>query len=144
MNTAKLGRKKEHRERTLRNVATSLILYEKVITTEAKAKAVAPLVERLISTSMSGSIAARRSAKALLFDMNAVSKLFDDLSTRANERTSGFVRLTKLPPRLGDGSAMAEMALLFPPLEKIIEQESKAKVKVRKSTASATTTNDES
>jgi len=136
MTIRKLGRKKEHRERTLRNLATSLILYEKVTTTEAKAKAVVSMVERLISKSLKGSIAARRSAKATLFDMNAVSKLFEDLPGRSEGRTSGFVRMTKLPARPGDGAEMARMELLLTPLEQIIEQEAKAKVRVRKSTIS--------
>ena len=133
MTIRKLGRKKENRERTLRNVATSLILYEKIITTEAKAKALVPLVERLISSSLKGTLAARRSAKALLFDRNAVSKLFEDLPTRSASRTSGFVRLTKIAPRPGDGASMAQMELILVPLEQIIEKESSAKVSVRKS-----------
>jgi large subunit ribosomal protein L17 len=135
MTIRKLGRKKENRERTLRNVATSLILYEKIVTTEAKAKALSPMVERLISNSLKGTLAARRDAKALLFDRNAVSKLFEDLPTRSANRTSGFVRLTKLPVRPGDGASMTQMELILTPLEEIIEKESKAKVRVRKTAA---------
>lgn len=134
MHTAKLGRKKEHRERTLRNLATSLVLYEKVRTTEAKAKALIPLVERLITRAVTGSIAARRYAKGLLFDNNAVAKLFEDLPARKGTRSSGFVRITKLPPRPGDGSSMALLELLFVPVEEIIQAESKTKVKVSKKT----------
>lgn len=132
MTQLKLGRKKEHRERTLRNLATSLFLYEKVKTTEAKAKAVLPMVERLISHALSDSLAARRMAKASLFDQNAVRKLFDDLKTRHGARTSGFVRITKLPVRPGDGSSMAQLELLYTPLEEVLQKESKTKVSVRK------------
>jgi large subunit ribosomal protein L17 len=107
-------------------------LYEKVETTEAKAKAVTPMVERLITSARTGTIAARRDAKALLFDMNAVSKLFEDLTTRGGTRTSGFVRITKLPPRPGDGASMAQMELLLTPIEDLIQQESRTKISVRK------------
>jgi len=131
----KLGRKKEHRERTIRNLATSLVLYEKVRTTTAKAESVVPLLERLITKARTGSLAARRAAKALLFDPNAVSKLFEDLSQRQGTRTSGFLRVTKLPPRPGDGAAMAQVEFLLTPLETILQAESKTKVSVRKTAA---------
>jgi large subunit ribosomal protein L17 len=132
MTDRKLGRKKEHRERTLRNLATSLVLYEKIQTTEAKAKTISPIVERLLSNSFKNTLAARRDAKAMLFDMNAVTKLFEDFPTRQGTRTSGFVRITKLNPRPGDGTPMAQVELLLTPLEAVIEQESQTKVKVRK------------
>lgn len=134
MTIRKLGRKKEHRERTLRNLATSLVLYEKVETTEAKAKSVIPLVERLITRARKNTLESRRYAKSLLFDMNAVSKLFDDLEKRQDGRTSGFVRITKLSPRMGDSAKMAQLELLYLPLEKVLEEESQTKVKVRKTT----------
>jgi len=139
MTTPKLGRKKEHRERTLRNLATSLILFEKVRTTEAKAKAITPMVERLISHALTGSLAARRSAKAVLFDMNAVAKLFEDVANRKGDRESGFVRITKLPVRPGDGSAMAQLELLYTPLEVVLQEKTGTSVKVRKTAKSAKT-----
>jgi large subunit ribosomal protein L17 len=132
MTTRKLGRKKEHRERTLRNLATSLVLYEKVETTVAKAKAVIPLVERLFTHARANDLTARRYAKSLLFDMNAVNKLFEDLSQRQGTRTSGFVRITKLSPRPGDGSAMAQLELLLTPVEAVVSAATQTKVKVRK------------
>jgi large subunit ribosomal protein L17 len=133
MTTRKLGRKTAHRDRTLRNLATSLVLYEKVSTTEAKAKAVRPMVERLLTNARTGSLAARRRAKALLFDANAVQKLFEDFPQRWGTRTSGFVRITKLAPRAGDAAAMAQLELLLTPLEEVIAAETKTKVSVRKS-----------
>jgi large subunit ribosomal protein L17 len=129
---SKLGRKKEHRERTLRNLLTSLVLYEKVRTTEAKAKTLKPIAERLISTALKGSLDARRSIKAIVFDSNAVSKIFEDLPARQGDRNSGFVRLTKLPPRPGDAAPMALLELIMVPLEDIIQKESKTKIAVRK------------
>ena len=132
MSTFKLGRKTAHRDRTLRNLATSLVLYEKVRTTEAKAKAALPMIERLLSTARHNTLSARRDAKALLFDQNAVQKLFEDFPQRWGTRTSGYVRLTKLAPRPGDGSAMAQLELLLVPLEQVIAEESQTTVAVRK------------
>ena len=132
MTTPKLGRKTAHRDRTIRNLVTSLVLYEKVRTTEAKAKAIVPMTERLLSRAQKGTLAARRHAKSLLFDDNAVAKLFEDFSERWGTRTSGFTRITKLAPRPGDGSAMAQVELLLTPLEEIIAKETETKVAVRK------------
>jgi large subunit ribosomal protein L17 len=133
----KLGRKTAHRDRTVRNIVTSLMLYEKVRTTQAKAKTALPMAERILSSARSGSLAARRRAKALLFDDNAVAKLFEDFSQRWGTRTSGFVRLTKLAPRPGDNSAMAQLELLLTPLEEVIAAETKATTAVRKTKAKA-------
>ena len=133
MNTPKLGRKTDNRNRTLRNLVTSLFLYEKIRTTEAKAKAMRPMAERLMTLSRSeNSLEARRRAKALLFDSNAVAKIFEDILPRAGARTSGFIRITKLPVRPGDGSPMAQVELLLTPVEEMIEKETKTKVSVRK------------
>lgn len=132
MQTAKLGRKKEHRERTLRNMLTSLILFESITTTVAKAKALSPIAERLITRTASGSLADRRHAKSILFDDNAVSKIFEDINQRKADRTSGFVRLTKLPVRPGDGAPMMRVELILTPLEKVLEEKTKTVVKVRK------------
>lgn len=132
MTTPKLGRKSANRDRTLRNMVTSLVLYEKVRTTEAKAKAALPMAERLLTHARSGTLAARRRAKALLFDDNAVTKLFEDFPQRFGTRTSGFVRFTKLTSRPGDGSKMAQLELLLTPLEEVLAAESKAKKKATK------------
>lgn len=136
MNTPKLGRKTDNRNRTLRNLVTSLFLYEKIRTTEAKAKAMRPMAERLMTMSRAeNSLEARRRAKALLFDSNAVTKIFEDILPRIGTRTSGFVRITKLPVRPGDGSPMAQVELLLTPIEELIEKETKTKVSVRKTKA---------
>lgn len=132
MGAFKLGRKKEYRERTMRNLLTSFVLYESLTTTKAKAKALRPAAERLIRRSQSGSLADRRYAKSILFDDNAVKKLFEDLSTRWDGRTSGLVRLTNLPPRMGDGSAMARLELVVKPLDQVISEETNTTLKVRK------------
>ncbi len=140
MTTPKLGRKADHRDSTLRNLLTSLVLYEKVVTTDAKARAVVARAERLISFARRGDLAARRYAKAHLFDDNAVRKLFEDMPSRFGDRTSGFIRRTKLGFRPGDGSQKVQLVIIRTPLETIIEQETTVKTKVRKSgkTAAAT------
>jgi len=132
MHTAKLGRKKEHRERTLRNALTSFVLYETITTTEAKAKALRPQAERLLSRTASNDLTARRYTKEILFDMNAVAKIFEDINPRREGRTSGLVRLTRLPFRPGDGAVMMRMDLLIKSLEKVISEEKNTKVKVKK------------
>lgn len=140
MSQFKLGRKQGHRDRTLRNLATSLFLYEKVVTTKAKAHAVVPMVERLITKARTGDIAGRRAVLAELFDVNAVRKLFTDLEKRQGNRTSGFTRITKLPARHGDGAPLASLELLFTPLETVFADESQTKVSVRKTTKKSETT----
>lgn len=143
MSVIKLGRKTGPRNRMLRNLATSLVLYERVLTTEAKAKAAAPKVERLITHARKNTIAGMRELKAVLFDMNAVRKLTEDVATRLGDRTSGFVRITKAMPRKGDGSSMAYMELVFKPLEEVVAAaETPTKTKVRKSSTPSTPTED--
>lgn len=132
MKTYKLSRKSGHRKSLTRNLVTSLVLYEAIRTTEAKAKSIVPVAERLITHARTGSLAARRSAKALLFDMNAVRKLFEDFPERYGDRTSGFVRVTKLPSRPGDQASMAKVELLLKPLDEVIEASTKTKLEVRK------------
>jgi large subunit ribosomal protein L17 len=139
MSVIKLGRKTGPRNRMLRNLATSLVLYERVLTTEAKAKAAAPKVERLITHARKQTIAGMRELKAVLFDMNAVRKLTEDVNTRLGSRTSGFVRITKAMPRKGDGSSMAYMELILTPLEEVVAAETGTKTKVRKTPATPST-----
>ncbi len=138
MTTPKLGRKTANRNRTIRNLVTSLVLYEKVRTTDAKAHALVPVAERLITTTRKGTLDARRRAKALLFDANAVAKLFEDFPQRMGDRTSGFTRITKLAPRPGDGAEMSQVELILTPLEDVIAAETNTKVSVRKNKSAST------
>jgi large subunit ribosomal protein L17 len=107
-----LDRKKASREALLRGLATSLILYEKVKTTEAKAKALRPVVERLITTSKGGTVTDRRRLAAKLYGENVVKKLVEEIGPRYKERPGGYTRITKLNPRQGDGAAMAQIELV--------------------------------
>ena len=101
-----LSRKYANRKSTLRNLATSLVLYERIKTTTAKAKEVKPIVERLISIAKKNDLVARRRLMAYLFDENAVKKMFEVIVPRFKKINSGFVKTYRLGARLGDGADM--------------------------------------
>ena len=100
--TIKLGRTAEHRKALLANQVCSLIEHERIKTTLAKAKAVRPLAERMVTLGKNGSLHARRTALAVLRQKNAVKKLFDNIAPRTAERTGGYTRIIKLGPRRSD------------------------------------------
>jgi large subunit ribosomal protein L17 len=105
--TIKLGRTAEHRKALLANQVCSLIKHQRIKTTLAKAKAVRPLAERMVTLGKNGSIHARRTALATLRQKNAVKKLFDDIAPRAAERNGGYTRIVKLGQRKSDSAPMA-------------------------------------
>jgi large subunit ribosomal protein L17 len=105
--TIKLGRTAEHRKALLANQVCSLIEHQRITTTLAKAKAVRPLAERMVTLGKNGSIHARRTALATLRQKNAVKKLFDDIAPRSAERNGGYTRIVKLGQRKSDSAAMA-------------------------------------
>lgn len=110
--TITLDRKKAPREALLRNMATSLVLYERIETTRAKAKAVAPLVEKYITVAKKGDLTARRRLIKYFYDTNAVHKLMESLGKRFTDRKSGYTRITQLRRRLGDGAEMVMLEIL--------------------------------
>ena len=129
--TIKLGRTAEHRKALLANQVCSLIEHQRIKTTLAKAKAVRPLAERMVTLGKNGSIHARRTALATLRQKNAVKKLFDDIAPRSAERNGGYTRIVKLGQRMSDSAPMAfiewvDMAEL---IEAKAEEEKKAKRK---------------
>src|SRR2546430_7732790 len=105
--TIKLGRTAEHRKALLSNQVCSLIEHQRIKTTLAKAKAVRPLAERMVTLGKNGSIHARRTALATLRQKNAVKKLFDDIAPRSAERNGGYTRIVKLGQRKSDSALMA-------------------------------------
>ena len=107
-----LDRKKAPREAMLRNLAESVILYEKVKTTQTKAKAVKPVVEKLITRSKDPSLQSRRELYKTLYTKNAVNKLMDVLGPRYKERPGGYTRIIKIGPRVGDGAKMVQIELV--------------------------------
>jgi large subunit ribosomal protein L17 len=107
-----LDRKKGPRELMLRNLASSIILYEKVKTTQAKAKAVRPLLERAINSSKVGDLNARRGLIKVLLQKNSVKKAIEVFGTRYKERSGGYTRIIKLGQRKGDGAEMVQIELV--------------------------------
>jgi large subunit ribosomal protein L17 len=105
--TIKLGRTAEHRRALLANQVCALIQHQRIKTTLAKAKAVRPLAERMVTLGKNGSIHARRRAFAVLRQKNAVKKLFDDIAQRSAERNGGYTRIVKLGARKSDSARMA-------------------------------------
>ncbi len=108
----KLGRPTGPRLLMLRNLAKALITYEKIRTTEARAKALRPVVEKIITLGKKGTLHHRRLAIARLGDPKVVAKVFDELAVRYADRPGGYTRITKLGPRLGDGAPMALIELV--------------------------------
>ena len=107
-----LGRKKEPRELMLRNLASSVLIYERVKTTKAKAKAVRPLVEKLITVAKKGKLENRRKLIAVLPQKMAVKKAMEVLGNRYKDRDGGYTRIIKLDSRQGDGAEMAQIELV--------------------------------
>ncbi|HBK34445.1 MAG: 50S ribosomal protein L17 [Candidatus Uhrbacteria bacterium GW2011_GWE2_40_58] len=107
-----LDRKKAPREAMLRNLATSVILYEKVKTTEAKAKAVRPLVERAITTGKVNSLASRRQLMKFFYTEYPVNKLLEVIGPRYQDRQGGYTRTVKIGHRLNDGADMVQIELV--------------------------------
>lgn len=107
-----LGRKKAPREMMLRNLASSVIMYEKVETTEIKAKTIKSTVEKLITIAKKGDLAARRKLIEFLPQKLAIKKLMDVLNKRYKERQGGYLRIVKLGTRKGDGAKIARVELV--------------------------------
>lgn len=105
----KLGRTKGPRQALLRNLATSVVLYEKVKTTETKAKAIKPIVEKYVTASKDNSLHTRRQLLKYFYDEQAVNKLLEDLGPRYKERPGGYMRITKLGNRKGDAAPMVQL-----------------------------------
>jgi large subunit ribosomal protein L17 len=108
----KLGRLSSHRRAMLRNMATSLVLHERIETTLPKAKELRGVVERMITLGKRGDLHARRQAASYLFDDSAVSKIFSDLAQRFQDRQGGYTRIMRKGFRFGDGADMALMELV--------------------------------
>ena len=107
-----LGRASGHRKAMFRNLVTDLFDYEKITTTEAKAKEIRSIAEKMITLGKNGGLSARRQVLAFVYDKRVVDKVFNDLAPRFTERPGGYTRITKLGPRLGDGAAMVQLELV--------------------------------
>lgn len=104
-----LDRKAAPRRALLRNLATSLVLYEKIKTTKAKAKAVQPYVERMITVGKENSLNSRRRLLTELMTKNAVEKVLNELSPRYLKRNGGYTRITRVGFRTGDAAEVVQI-----------------------------------
>ncbi|HLD27682.1 MAG TPA: 50S ribosomal protein L17 [Patescibacteria group bacterium] len=104
-----LDRKKAPREALLKNLICQVILYEKIQTTEAKAKAVKPLVEKIITRGKTDNLANRRMLIAKLPIKKAVRKVFEVLGPKYKDRQGGYLRIIKIGTRHGDGAEMSQI-----------------------------------
>lgn len=108
----KLGRSSAHRKALFRNLVTDLLNYEKITATEAKAKEIRGLAEKMITLGKKGGLNSRRQALAYILDEKIAAKVFNELAPRYAERPGGYTRLIKLGPRLGDGAPMVRIELV--------------------------------
>ena len=109
---ARLGGSPAHERLIMANLATDLFLHERVTTTEAKAKAVRPVAEKLITKARKGDGHSRRIVMKTITDKAAVAKLFEEVAPRYGDRPGGYTRITKLGPRRGDGAEEAIIELV--------------------------------
>lgn len=112
MGMQKLGRTQGHRKALLRSLVASVVLNGRIETTEGKAKAAKPLVDKMITLGKRGDLHARRQAAAFLANPEAVKKLFEEVSPRYADRNGGYTRVLKLGPRQGDAAPMSILELV--------------------------------
>ena len=108
----KLGRPTAHRLALIRNQATDLLRHEHIVTTQAKAREVRRMAEKVITLGKEGTLHARRQALGLLYDEKVVDKVFTVLAQRYQGRPGGYTRVVKLGPRPGDGAPQAKVELV--------------------------------
>jgi large subunit ribosomal protein L17 len=109
---ARLGSGPAHQRLLLNGLAAQLFVHERINTTEAKAKAVRPVAEKLITFAKKGDVAARREVLRQIPDRDVVHKLFSEIGPRYAERSGGYTRILKLGPRRGDAAPMAMIELV--------------------------------
>ena len=109
---SQLGRNPSHRKALLRNMVTSLFKYEQIVTTDAKAKALRPVAEKLITLAKRGDLHARRQALAYIQDKSVAHRLFEEVKDRYLDRQGGHLRIVKKGTRKGDGAPVSIVQLL--------------------------------
>ena len=108
----KSGKMASYRRALYRNLVTDLLGYEKIITTETKAKEIRGLAEKMITLGKEGGLHSRRQALAFIFDEKVTHKVFSELAERYAQRPGGYTRIIKLERRLGDGAPMVQLELV--------------------------------
>ena len=114
----RLGGGPAHERLMLANLATQLFEHRSITTTEAKAKRLRPLAERLITFAKRGDLASRRRVLTVVRDKSVVHELFTEIAPTMAERQGGYTRITKIGPRKGDNAPMAVISLVLEPLAK--------------------------
>jgi len=123
----KLGRNASHRKALMSNLVSSLFRYERIQTTDAKAKELRRVADKLITLGKRGDLHARRLALRTIRDKDIVSKLFDEIAPRNAERPGGYTRVVKLHRRVGDNAPLAVIELVerdtsAPVAEPVVEE----------------------
>lgn len=108
----RLGRNTSHRKAMMRNMVTSLFEHEKITTTDARAKELRPMAEKLITLAKRGDLHARRLVTEVVRDRKVVAKLFERVAPRYAERPGGYTRIIKMGHRLGDNAALSMITLV--------------------------------
>ena len=108
----RLSRDSGHRRALYRNMVTALLKHEKIVTTEAKAKEVRGMAEKMITLGKKSGLHSYRQALSFIMDKKVAEKVFSELGPRYKERAGGYTRITKLEPRLGDNAPMVQLELV--------------------------------
>ncbi|HEX5533754.1 MAG TPA: 50S ribosomal protein L17 [Actinomycetales bacterium] len=114
----RLGGGPAHERLMLANLATQLFEHRSITTTEAKAKRLRPLAERLVTFAKRGDLASRRRVMTVVRDKSVVHYLFTEIAPALAERNGGYTRITKIGPRKGDNAPMAVISLVLEPVER--------------------------
>lgn len=109
----KLNRTSSNRKAMFRNMVTSLFKHSRIKTTEAKAKGLRSIADKMVTLAKKGDLHARRQALAVIRESDVVHTLFDEASQKFNSRQGGYTRITKLGPRKGDVASMVQIELIF-------------------------------
>ena len=128
----KLGRNTSHRRALLRNLVTSVIVEDRVETTVAKAKAVRPHVEKMITLGKKGDVHSRRQALSFLQTDEAVARLFDTVAPRYGDRQGGYLRIVRTGFQKGDGAEKAFIELLGAEKQLEDKRQKRAEIKAKK------------
>ena len=123
----KLGRTPSHRKAMFRNMVTSLLKHERIVTTEVKAKEIGRLTEKMITLGKRGDLHARRQAVAFIRSNEVVKRVFSEYAQRYASREGGYTRVLKLEPRVGDNAPMALVELVDRPITESKDQSPKSK-----------------
>src|SRR2546422_7981311 len=129
----KLGRTAAHRKALLANQVCSLVEHQRIKTTLAKAKAVRPLAEKIVTLGKNGSLHARRNALSILRQKDAVKKIFDEIAPRSTDRNGGYTRIVKLGQRKSDSASMAFIEWVD--AAQLIEEKAAAEKKAKRKAA---------